>query len=76
VQELLVPMTKSLSVALETWRRHHWRIAVTWVAIEGGVTPKVHVVACGIKAIVRTLLLDSLVVQGGRWRRGINWLRV
>jgi hypothetical protein len=76
MQELLVPMTKSFPVALETWRRHHWRIAVTRITIERRWTPSVHVVACGIKAIVRTLLLDRLVVECWRWWRGKNWLLV
>ena len=72
MQKLFVPMTKTLPVALETGRRHHRRIAVIWVPIERRFAPRGYVVACGYKAIVRTLLLDSLVVECGRLRRGIN----
>ncbi len=75
MQELLIPMTEALTIARET-RRWHWRIPVAGMMIEHWWPPRLYVMPRGFKSIVQTLLLDRLVVEWRRGRRGVNRLRV
>jgi hypothetical protein len=76
MQELPIATTEALTIAREA-RRWHWRVPITRMMIEHGGPTRLDIMPSGFKSIVEALLLDCLVVECRRRRRGvINRLRV
>ncbi len=75
VEELLIAATEALPVGGEAGRRDGW-IAEAGVVIEGGWAAGLDVMPGGFESVVHALLLDGLVVEWRRWRRGVDGLRV